>query len=344
MNSRALSAYEASALGIDTKAPSAPQSMHSKSVAALRGQSIISETSAPAFEVTQKFLYQSYFSDSLGVQAILSQAPTDPIVRSTLNTQQVNGYSVGLHPASEAPVSIRFFTGGQQGSSSAYRLTPGQIVRPHGKPGETSGSFSGFEFGLPFGWLGGGSVMLVVLRTPDAMVCWNSSPEVIYHRMRLQIVAPASIPVFGSIAPNWPHRFPWPFALSSANNLSQRGQPALAVSPTKVAMRLRVADMSAGTADVRCLLYGTNDFDLDVLGQLSTPATVSCGYQDITWGTNSTYAGSTGVGTTQYQTQIWDMPNQLVRFAGDEGGALVMTSNDARLQGQYTDVVRYGRL
>jgi len=344
-SSRALSAYEAAALGVDTKSTTAllPDSSKRADIRALRGQPSVSETSAPAFEVTAKFLYQSYFDDSLGVQALLSQAPGSPIVQSTLATQQVTGYAVGLHPSSEAPIAISFFTGGQQGGSSPYRLSPGEVIRPHGKPGDTSGAFSGFQFGLPFGWLGGGSALLVVLRTPDAHVLWNSHPELIYHRMRLQIVAPASIPTSTAVVPNWPHRFPWPYAVRGTNNLTQRGQPALAVTPTKTALRLRIDDMSAGPADVRLLWYGTNDFDLDVNGAITAPATTTSGFMDITWGTSSPYASSVGVGTHQYQTQFFS-DSQLTRFAADEGGALVMTSTDARLQGAYTDVVRYGVL
>lgn len=342
-SSRALSAYEAAALGVETQSAASPLSSKASqaNIRALRGQPSVSETSAPAFEVTNKFLYQSYFDDTLGPQALLSQAPGSPIVQSTLATQQVTGYAVGLHPSSECPVAISFFTGGQQGGSSPYRLSPGEVIRPHGKPGDTSGSFSGFQFGLPFGWLGGGSVLLVVLRTPDARVLWNSHPEVIYHRMRLQIVAPASIPTAAAVVPNWPHRFPWPFAVRGSNNLTQRGQPALSVTPTNTALRLRVADMSLAPADMRCLFYGTNDFDLDLNGAIAS-ATVS-GFEDITWEQTNTYAGSVGVGTTQYQTQFFS-DSQLTRFAADEGGALVLTSTDARLQSQYVDICRYGKL
>jgi hypothetical protein len=343
-SSRALSAYEAAALGVDTKSTTAllpDSSARNRDVRALRGQPSVSETSAPAFEVTAKYLYQSYFDDTLGVQALLSQAPGSPIVQSTLATQQVTGYAVGLHPSSETPIAISFFTGGQQGGSSPYRLAPGQVIRPHGKPLETSGAFSGFQFGLPFGWLGGGSALLVVLRTPQATVNWTHYPEIIYHRMRLQIVSPATIPTSATVKPNWPHRFPWPYAVRGSNNLTQRGQPALAVTPTKTALRLRVNDMSGGAADTRCLFYGTNDFDLDLNGAIAS--TTTSGFMDITWGNTSPYAGSVGVGTNQYQTQFFS-DSQLTRFAADEGGALVLTSTDARLQSQYVDICRYGRL
>lgn len=340
-SSRALSAYESAALGDDTQSNTV--ALTQKNARALRGQPSISQTSAPAFEVTSKFLYQSYFDNTLGPQALLAQQPGSLIVQSTLSTQQVAGYGVGLHPSSEAPIAISFFTGGQQGGSSPYRLAPGEIIRPHGKPTDTSGAFSGFQYGLPFGWLGGGSVLLVVLRTPDSQISWNHFPEVIYHRMRLQIVAPASIPTSATVVPNWPHRFPWPYAVRGSSNLTQRGQPALAVTPTKMAMRLRVADMSAGSADMRCIFYGTNDFDLDVNGSITAPATVSAGFVDVTWGNTVAYPGSVGVGTTQYQTQFFS-DSQLSRFSSDEGGALVLTSTDARLQGQFVDIVRYGQL
>lgn len=342
MNARALSQYEALAAGVDTKSPSAvmPTGMAKRVLSATHGQPLISETAAPAFEVTAKYLFQSYFDDTLGARALLQQSPGEPIVQSTYGTQQVTGYAVGLHPSSEAPVSIRFFTGGQQGASAAYRLTPGQLIRPHGRPGEASGAFSGFEFGLPFGWLGGGSVMLVVLRTPDANVCWNSAPEMIFHRLRLQIVDPAAIPVSTAISQNWPHRFPWPGAVGP-NNVAQAGQPALVVTPTKTALRLRAATTAAAVT-MRALLYGTNDFDLGEDGLIDT--TTESGYQDISWGLDATLAGSIGVGTAQYPTQIFG-DSQLTRFSSDEGGGVVLVdASGGDLTGTYVDICRYGRL
>lgn len=340
-STRALSEYAALAYGVETKGAAAPRSIQAKVQQATQGASPISETSAPAFEVTNKFLYQSYFDNTLGAQAILSQAPGEPIVNSTIDTQQVTGYSVGLHPSSEAPIAIRFFTGGQQGASAPYRLAPGQVIRPHGKPGDKSGAFSGFQWGLPFGWLGGGNCTLVVLRTPDAEVAWNNAPEVIYHRIRLQIVAPASIPISTAVVPNWPHRFPWPNAVSGSNNLTQRGQPGLAVTPTKVAMRLRLSSLSA-PAEMRVLFYGSNDLDLDSTGAIAS--TTISGYQNITWDQDATYAGSVGVGTSQYQTRMFGEAQQITRFAADEGGAIVLTSNTAEIQSAYVDIVRYGHL
>lgn len=346
---RALSAYEAAAVGVDTGAQQAllPDSSAKNAQRGLHGQTSISETSAPAYEVTEKFLYQSYFDTTLGPQALLSQSPGDPIVGSTLKTQQVTGYAVGLAPWSQAPIAISFFTGGQQGGSSPYRLAPGEVVRPHGKPGEKSGAFSGFQFGLPYGWLGGGSVTLIVMRTPDAQVCWNSSPEIIFHRIRLPIIDATTIPTSTTVVPNWPLRFPWPYAVSGTNNLTQRGQPAMGVTPTKVALRLRDSDLSAGPANMRVLMYGTNDFDLDAAGLITTPATTACTYQDLTWGTDFTIIGSVGVGTAQWQSQVFEAC-QLTRFACDEGGAVICVydpdGSTSDITGDYVDIIRYGRL
>lgn len=342
MMPRALSEYNALALGVETKSSVSPSAIRTRVNAATQGKSPISETAAPAFEVAAKYLYQSYFDDSLGPQAILSQSPGEPIVASTRAQQQVAGYSLGLHPSSQTPVTVRFFTGGQQGASAPYRLVPGQVIRPHGKPGEASGTFSGFEYGLPFGWLGGGSALLVVMRTPDAQVAWNAVPEVIFHRMRLQIVTNTEIPVAASVAPNWPLRFPWPYATSGASNLAQKGQPGIAVSPTKVALRLRLGQLTPDPADMRMLFYGTNDFDLAADGTIASA--VISGFQDMTWGSFQTYAGSTGVGTNQFPTQTFGENTQLARFACDEGGAVIFTDQTGLIDGEYVDVVRFGRL
>ena len=46
-------------------------------------------------------------------------------------------------------------------------------------------AFEGFDYGLPFGWLGGGAATLVVFKTRDADVYWPGNPEIIYTKSML---------------------------------------------------------------------------------------------------------------------------------------------------------------
>ena len=222
--------FEASALGVDTVSDKASQAV----ARGARGQTLGGDINAPAFEVTATYPYQSYFDDTLQQQAILPQPQNEPIIPSTLsNPIQIGGYGLALHPASEAPVSVVFDTGAQQGRSATYALSPGQIIRPFGRPDGVGnpGSFSGFRFGLPFGWLGGGAVKLMLLRTPDAHTLWNGFPEIIFHRFRTQIIAASAVPADPTtLTPtpfyNWPKRFPWTHAIGN-QGLRQSGTPVL---------------------------------------------------------------------------------------------------------------------
>ncbi len=326
---RPLSQYDAMALGVSTKGPKA---------AGIKGRSAAGESDAPAFELTGLFTFQSYFDDTLAETAILAQPSNEPIVPSTLSDPiQVSGYGIGLHPSSECPVAVRFQTGAQQGASPTYRLKPGQVIRPHGSMGGQPGSFSGLQWGLPFGWLGGGSATLVVLRTPDAEVFWTDGPEIIFHRIRLEIVAPGNVPAAANVPLNWPKRFPWPNATFGANAILQSGQPALAVTPTRTAMRLRL-DVLAAPATMRVLFCGTNDFAQDSAGAVSLADVAAA---EVTWGTWD-QAGVATL-TTQYQTQM--LTGQFERFAADNGGVVLFESSGAgALDTNYVDIVRYGRL
>ncbi len=337
MNMRQLSAFEAAALGVDTRAPKAGKGLQSNS--------LIGVADAPAVELSNTFKFQSYFDSTLLQRALIQQPQNSQIVPSTMSQPvQLSGYGIGLHPSSETPIAIQFGTGDQQGGSQVYRIVPGQVIRPFGVPlSGQPGSFSSFQWGLPFGWLGGGSALLVILRTPDAQVNWNSAPEIVFHRQRSKILTPATLPdpaVTTTFPFNWPKRFPWSQAIFSnstnTTSLTQRGAAALAVSPTRVAMRLRLSTLAAA-ADMRCIFYGTNDFDLDSAGAV---VTTDQGYVDMTWGTTAVLAGSVNL-TAQYQTQV--LTGQLERFAADDG-AVILVSDNATIQGQYVDIVRYGRL
>lgn len=334
MQFRDLDAYGAAALGLDTRA--------SKSdLSGAQGTPLTGATNAPAVQISQKFQFQSYFDSNLLQNALLNQPQNEPIVPSTRSpVVQLSGYGVGLHPSSQAPIAITFDTGAQQGASQALRLTPGQMVRPYGSPHGKPGAFSGFRFGLPFGWLGGGSVSLLVLRTPDAQVAWQNGPEIIFHRMRMPVYQPGQEPIGTSLPYNWPLRFPWPKGFYGqsglASPIAQQGQPALAVSPTRTAMMLRVPTLE-NPADFRCVFIGSNDFGLDLNGTVITTDAASV---DITFGN---FAQTAGAIFTQYPTQMFT--GQLERFAADDGALLVINnSGNAELDGAFLDCVRYGKL
>lgn len=327
-----LSAYEAASLGVDTRG--------TKGVSGGASQPLIGKTDAPAVEISTTFVFQSYFDSTKLQNAILAQPQNSPIVPSTMSDPiQVSGYGVGLHPSSETPIAIQFGTGGQQGGSQTYRLAPGQVIRPFGIPlSGKDGSFSSLQFGLPFGWLGGGSALLVVLRTPDAKVEWNSVPEIIFHRQRIKILTGATLPATTALPYNWPKRFPWTQAVynDGTSSLTQRGPPALGISPTRTALRLRTASLLAA-ADMMAIWVGTNDFDLDSAGAVTTTAQTG---QIITWGTWAQPAGAANL-LAIYQSQM--LTGQIERYAADDG-CLIFCSDDANIQGLYVDVTRYGKV
>jgi hypothetical protein len=321
MNIRPLNAYEFAAI-----APPKDKGV--------RGRVLTGEVNAPAVEVSTSFVYQSYFNDTLAEKAILPQPPSDPIVPSTLKRVDLAGYAVGLTPSSEAPVAIQFHTGQQQGASPVLRLKPGQVIRPFGRPGPDAAQFSGFSFGLPFGWLGGGTVSLILFRTSDAWVDWPGSlNEYVFHRLRLRILP--TVPPLPTTPPyNWPLRFPWVQASSGSAALSQRGQPGFVVTPTRTLLRLRL-DSLAAPETMRMLFCGTNDLAIGPDGLVNLNDVVA---YDVVWGTWSQVGAGPG---TQYQFQfLTDGPE---RLSADNGG-VILTTNDANIAGQYVDIVRYGRL
>lgn len=353
---RSLTLEDMQALGATTARRGAAavlkNAMKRRKFGAVRGKGNSGDVDAPAFEVSGTFVFQSYFDDALAEKALLRQSPNQPIVASTLNgglgtknPVQVNGYGLGLHPSSETPVAVQFSTGAQQGSSPTYRLRPGQVIWPHGRPGGLTkpGYFSGFNWGLPFGWLGGGSATLVVLRTADAVVTWPTDHiEIVYHRIRLNINTSAEINALisggkynGPI--NWPQRFPWPAAVFGANSLPQGGQPALAIQPTRTALSLRTSSLLAAS-DMRMYFVGS-----DPWAQLSTGVIdlTDVRATDIEWGTWSQQAGVMPPFNSAFQTQI--LTGEAERYAAN-AGAVVLGAVDAALNDLKVDFVRYGRL
>lgn len=343
---RPMSQFEAYAKGVETGSKQADAALR----AGVKGQVLAGDAKAPAYELPVLFPYQSYFDNVLGPRAIYAQPANNPIVPSTMPDKPVTvtGYALGLHPSSECPMSVQFFTGAQQGASATFRLKPGEIIRPHGRPDGHGhpGSFSGFTYGLPFGWLGGGSALLVVFRTADSHAFWIDHNEVMYHRIRLPILAPAALPAFAAMQYNWPTRFPWPEAISAIDSpagITQRGQPALAVHPTRTLMRLASVTGSAllNPAPMRIYFRIADVLAMGPPGPTLNPNDVA--FTDYVWGSYAQQAGAPA--PYNASTPMTILTGELERLACNQG-SIVLGSEDPALNdgGGFVDFVRYGRL
>jgi hypothetical protein len=297
---------------------------------------ILPDTDSPGVALTEKFEFQSYFDDTLLSTALLLQSQNEPIVGSTLKKANVGGYAFGLHPSSQAPVAVRPLVGGQGASPQAIILKPGQIYRPKGRPGGKPGHFSGFDWGLPFGWLGGGVCTLYVFPSPDADVAWPGDPELLFHRQRVKIVNAAGLPA--NAPKNWPLRFPWTQAIRGASSISQKGAAIISISnPTRIELSLRVASLAVAN-EIRFVIHESNDFDLDSVGAVI--ATLAR-FREYTFGT---YAAAGGVGNLSIQYPVDEiLGGPLNRLAADDGG-IVIQDITGGLVDQYVDICRYGRI
>jgi hypothetical protein len=291
---------------------------------------------SPAYVYVERYLYQSYFDSTLLEKAILTQSINDQIVASTAQEQQVAGYAVGLHPSSQAPVAITFRQGKTSGASQVFMLKPGQIVKPSG------GQFNGIRYGLPFGWLGGGAVQLVVFTSPDAHCDWGETTELIFHRARYAIYQPADIGVTPAAAPfNWPLSFPWAKAQRGSTQINQAGQPAFSVTPTRTAMVLRGFTVLANPAEMAALFQATDDF-----GQLSD------GSVDLTniVSTSVVWPSWTNVGAGNFASNppLLMQGDAFARLSANNGGVAFVDASNAGAGGLllngFVDCVRYGRL
>jgi len=300
----------------------------------VRGITSSGNSDAPAVEISYQFITQSYFDSTLLEKAILPQAPNEQIVSSTKQQTGQAGYALGLHPSSQTPIAVQFKSGQQQGSSAVFRLKPGEVIRPFGEPGGQPGRFSGFEWGLPFGWLGGGSVSLILFRTADAKVDWLDRSEIVFHRTRMAIIAPAAVPASTALRFNWPTRFPWPKALQGANSMTQKGAPALAVTPTRTVMSLR-GDLAAA-ATMRMYFIGSDEFAEASDGTIGLVDAL--GY-DVTWGTWASVASANYATQNQFQF----MGPEVFRIGANQG-SVILVDKGATLAGKFVDVVRYGVL
>lgn len=275
-------------------------------------------------QLLANFNFQSYFDNTLLEKALLTQAVGTPIVDSTKRTAQIGGVGVALHPLSQSPVAVRFHGG--KADSMVVTLTPGQKVM--------TGEFKQFDWGLPFGWLGGGNVNLYVIHDKnDGDVHFpNVTSPVVFHRMRLAISAPS-----GAYVKNWPTGFPWPNAVAGTGSMPQQAATAFNVVPDIVMLRLRV-DLSAAAPPVPAtfsmVFRGVDAFDLS---SASPPVltTTDLTVHDMTFNPQSDVAGG--------EFPIAWIPPEVARLVGD--AASISAVDFANLyRANFIDVVRYGRL
>ena len=279
-------------------------------------------------QLAATFTIQSYFDNVLLQNAILPAGVGNPIIDSTRQYAQNPGFGVALHPASKSPVAIKFHGG--DADTAVVHLTPGQKIM-------TTGEFKGFDWGLPFGWLGGGAVQLYVLgkgadvEFPDAM-----SP-ILFHRMRLQIVngsGPPAIP--GN--PNWPLAFPWSNAIRKFGALTvpQPASPLFQLTPDVTIVRYG----PAGTALAASLDLNIAFVNIGVL-DMNSPPDQAAGYGattgQISWfPITIPFAPGPNIASL-----VWLQP-EVGHFAGDQA-AVTFYDPASGVGGNYIDVARYGK-
>jgi hypothetical protein len=290
------------------------------------------------------FPWQSFFDTTQLGQAIAVQPQNEPIVPSTKVAVPTPGFGLGLHPDSQVPVAVKFKSSAGVSDSQVTVLTPGQIVYPHG-----CAPFSGFDVGLPFGWLGGGSAQLVIMKTPEAAVWWAPGAEVVIQRQRVLIQADGAAPTFSL---GLPTGFPWKNALrynpvDPTSPFPQGGQAVISAVPTRTELKLRLTTLAAN-ALVLMIVSNSQAFDTSQ----GSPATLSNEEEVVP------ILFPAIVGAFAYFSTVgFDFPitgAQLaaagqgghspgVLLAGDDATfAFMNESGNAALTGAFIDVARYG--
>jgi hypothetical protein len=281
------------------------------------------------------FLHQSFFDSTQLQQATLPQTLSERIIGSTLiKSPSVKGRIIALHPNSKTPVTVQ--PGAEVGSSgsSAFTLIPGQKAKIHGN------GFRGLDWGLPVGWLGGGLATLLVADDEEALLDWTTvQSEVVFHRLRLAIVSDAANPSATptDINANWPIHFPWrnAFRYNTAQPtvpaMQGSQQPELTVSPTRIALRLRVSNLTSPTP-MRLIWQGNSILDEDSTGTV--------GFSDYT-AIDVNWPAAQGT-TTPFP--VIELPTEAMQFGGDSAVLTLTDLGNTSLTSKYVDIVRYGRL
>lgn len=262
----------------------------------------------------QTFQYQSYLDSTLLSKALRRQAMNEPIVSP--QREQIVGKTIALHPSSATPIAVRPVSGRAAQGAGAVILTPGSVWRPSDK------GFDAIEWGLPFGWLGGGVAQILVADSERDSFDWVAqATEVLFHRVR--VLASADNNTLDTVA-NYPYTFPWAnaAAVSSGVTLPQSGPPMLAVRPSRTFLIARTTALTAPAA--ARLLWSAADAD--------DSGTVK--YLDVQF--PAQIATTTG-------NPIIAIMDEILPLGGDN---CILTIKDltgtAALTGVYIDVLRYG--
>lgn len=302
---------------------------------------------SPTVQIVESYAIQSFF-DIAGElltpqgQAVLEQPQNEPIIPSTRKESQVGGYAVGLAPWSETPICISFDLG-KDGRSAPIVLKPGHTFIPAGEKG-----FDGFDYGLPFGWLGGGRASLFVFKTKDSMIAWNGTQsEVIYHRYRTEILAGTGVgvPLVAPSYVNKPQRFPWikEFRfVSGTTSEIQRGEGVLSMSEvTKMMLRLNFnGDISGDTAGIpnnalSFVLWGSDAFGIGADGL--TAVNTDNLFHDIYFPDNLV------VPVGSRNPILW-LPREVASLASNQWGFAVYAVPGSPLIGETIDLVSWGKI
>lgn len=279
-------------------------------------------TSRAISQIPVSFAYQSYLDSTLLEKAILSQRLNQGIVSSTKSESQTEGHVIGLAAESDTPVAFRIF--GSERDSGIALLRPGQVLH--------TGKFTGFEYGLPFGWLGGGRGVIYVGNHEEALLNMGTSrPEMVFHRLRQKIAASAN--PLPALTRNWPLNFPWTHTLAGAGPTDQSGNPLFRVEPSRTLVRLRSAIIVPKT--VGLIFRGSREFDEKSDGTYTLTDTTSVQ-------TFLQFSASTDPQVALYP--MASMSEDFIRLACDEGGLTLVDLGDGALTNVEVDIVRFGRI
>lgn len=257
----------------------------------------------------QDFAIQSAFNASYE-RALTPQTPNELIINAV--KEQLSGHSFALHPNSAAPIALRPL-GGHGGSNSApVILAPGSTFKP-GKP------FDAFEWGLPYGWLGGGLILLYIGLDAATVFDWGSPrKDVLIHRVRLPITADNN--TLYTLA-NWPERFPWTRA-TNATGLNQGTLPSVDVQPVRTVGILSAPLTAPATMRMVWSAVGGSEI----------------AHLDVDW------PGLNPAPTTASRPTI-QLPAEHIQFGGDD---VILTLKDlsgtGALTGLTVDFYRYGQI
>lgn len=296
-------------------------------------------------QITKIFPFQSYFDSTFETQtpnpgsALLTQGSNSGFVQSTLqDKQQSEAYAVGLAPWSEAPIAIRMQGKDQGGLSTPIILRPGEVIAPQGLArGESFRTFRGLEWGLPFGWLGGGLVSLFLFKSPDSLPQWTyGAKEVCFHKFQTKIIAASAVPP-SPMYTNWPTLFPWPKAYRGdvTTAISQVGTPNVAVKPTKTIIRLNGALAAAEAC--RIVFWGSDTFDQTATGvpPSTQPTITESGYWEFSW-------PETTAGGWPAHQPILTLPDEVSMMAANAYGVTFEALAGGELVDLNVNVARYG--